>query len=124
MNKKRLLLFVAVTGCVLAAIMHFAIRPVAYAQSAPREIEIKCRRFEFVPDRITLKQGEPVTLKLSTEDVAHGLYVRDLKINEVVEPGEVREISLVPESEGTYRGSCQKFCGEEHAKMKLTIVVE
>lgn len=123
MIKKRCFFSLLLIGVVLAAMTHFA-GPAASAQKAPREIEIEAKRFEFVPDEITLTKGEPVTLVLSTADVAHSLYVRDLKINETVEPGQVQRITLVPETEGTYRGSCQKFCGAEHAKMKLTIVVE
>ena len=59
----------------------------------------EARRSEFVPDKIRLTKGKPVTLMLSTSDVAHSLYVRDLKINETIEPGQVQKITLVPENE-------------------------
>jgi len=58
-----------------------------------------------VPEKITLTKGEPVTLKLSSTDVEHSLYVRDLKINETIEPGQVATITFVPENEGTYHGN-------------------
>lgn len=123
MINKRLFFSLLLVGCVLAAMTRL-VESVASAQGTPREIEVVAKRYEFVPDKITLTKGEVVTLKLTTEDVAHSLYVRDLKINETVEPGQVAKITIQPEAEGTYRGSCQKFCGEEHAKMKFTIVVE
>jgi len=123
MTKIRLLFSLAVIGCVLAGMAHL-LELAASAQKAPREIEIEAKRFEFVPEKITLTKGEPVTLKLSSTDVPHSLFVRELKINETIEPGQVTTLTFVPENEGTYHGSCQMFCGEEHAKMKLTIVVE
>ena len=123
MAKIRLLFSLAVIGCAFAGVGHF-VESVASAEKAPREIEIEAKRFAFVPEKITLTKGEPVTLKLSSSDVEHSLYVRDLKINETIEPGQVTTITFVPENEGTYHGSCQLFCGEEHARMKLTIVVE
>ena len=122
MTKKRLLFSLLVISCLLATTR--CVGPVASAQQVPREIAIEAKRFEFVPDKIMLTKGEAVTLKLSSADVAHGLYVRELKINETIEPGQVTTLTLTPEDEGTYHGSCQMFCGEEHAKMKLTIVVE
>jgi cytochrome c oxidase subunit II len=112
-----------VVVCALAGVVHF-LQPGASGQDAGREVKIEAKRFEFVPDQITLKKGEAVTLVVTADDVAHSLFVRDLKINETVEAGETKKITLTPDAEGTYRGSCQKFCGAEHAKMKITIVVE
>jgi cytochrome c oxidase subunit II len=110
-------------GCVTAATIFFA-GTVVSGQKRPRELAIEAKRFEFVPDTITLTKGEPVTLVLTADDVTHSLYVRDLKINQTIEPGEVQRVDLLPENEGIYHGSCQMLCGADHAKMKLTIVVK
>jgi len=36
----------------------------------------------------TLKKGEPVILRLKSEDVTHGFFMRQLKIDKTVEPGK------------------------------------
>lgn|SRR5262249_6678798 len=35
-----------------------------------------------------LKKGEPVILRLKSEDVTHGFFMRQLKIDKTVEPGK------------------------------------
>jgi heme/copper-type cytochrome/quinol oxidase subunit 2 len=57
----------------------------AYADSGPRVVEITAKRFGFTPDQITLKKGETVTLRLHSEDVTHGFFMRKLKIGSEVE---------------------------------------
>ena len=91
--------------------------------AAPKVIKIVAHRFEFVPDRITLKKGEPVVLQVTSEDVTHGFFVRPLKIDEELEPGETRQIPLTPQASGTYTIICDHFCGVNHGNMRMTIEV-
>jgi cytochrome c oxidase subunit 2 len=95
----------------------------AYA-AAPRVVEITAKRFGFVPDRITLKKGEPVTLRLHSEDVTHGFFMRKLKIDAQVEAGKTTDVTITPEVAGLYTTICDHFCGANHGNMKMTIVVE
>jgi cytochrome c oxidase subunit II len=90
----------------------------------PRVVEITAKRFGFVPDQITLKKGEPVTLRLHSEDVTHGFFMRKLKIDTEVEPGKTTDITITPEVAGSYTTICDHFCGANHGNMKMTIVVE
>ena len=94
------------------------------AEARPRVIEITAQRFSFTPNVITLKAGEPVTLRLTSADVTHGLFLRPLKIDAEIVPGNVTEIALTPEKAGTYVAICHHFCGVNHGAMKMTIVVE
>ncbi len=88
-----------------------------------RVIAITAHRFEFVPDHVTLKKGEPVVLQLTSEDVTHGFFVRPLKIDEDLEPGQTKQIPLTPQSAGTYTIICDHFCGVNHGNMHMTIEV-
>jgi cytochrome c oxidase subunit II len=90
----------------------------------PRVVEITAKRFGFVPDQITLKKGEPVTLRLHSDDVTHGFFMRKLKIDAEVEPGKTTDITITPEVAGSYTTICDHFCGANHGNMKMTIVVE
>jgi cytochrome c oxidase subunit II len=95
----------------------------AYAAS-PRVVEITAKRFGFVPEQITLKKGEPVTLRLHSEDVTHGFFMRKLKIDAEVEAGKTTDVTITPEVAGSYTTICDHFCGANHGNMKMTIVVE
>lgn len=96
----------------------------AQAQDTPRVVEITAKRFEFTPKEITLKQGETVTIRLTTQDVTHGFYMKTLGIDAVVEPGKPTEITLTPQTTGTFTTICDHFCGEGHGNMHMTIRVE
>src|SRR5689334_21696461 len=74
--------------------------------SNPRVIEITAKRFEFAPNQITIKRGETVKLRLKTEDVTHGFFMRALKIDEEIDPGQVTEVMLTPQVVGTYTTIC------------------
>ena len=90
----------------------------------PRAIVITAKRFEFVPSSITLKKGETVKLMVTSEDVTHGFFLRPLKIDTDLTPGETQEITVTPQSAGTFTAICHHFCGSGHGGMKLTVVVE
>ena len=91
--------------------------------AAPRVIRIVAHRFEFVPNHVTLKKGEPVVLQVTSEDVTHGFFVRPLKIDEDVAAGQTKQIPLTPQVAGTYTIICDHFCGVNHGNMHMTIEV-
>ena len=91
---------------------------------APKVIEITARRFAFTPAEITLQRGEPVLLRLHSEDVTHGFFLRPLGIDTTIEPGKTNEIPVMPKQAGRYTVICDHFCGSGHGNMKMTIVVE
>jgi cytochrome c oxidase subunit 2 len=90
----------------------------------PRAIAITAKRFEFVPSTITLKKGETVTLRVTSEDVTHGFFLRPLKIDTDLTPGQTRDLTVTPQTAGTFTAICHHFCGAQHGNMKMTVVVE
>jgi cytochrome c oxidase subunit 2 len=86
-------------------------------------IEITAKRFGFSPDNITLKKGEEVTLRLKSEDVTHGFFIREIKADELIEPGKPVEIKVQPQNAGTFNAICHHFCGAGHGNMKMTVTV-
>lgn len=112
---------------VLASLLAFAVAALAphgTRAQEPRVINITAKRFEFSPNQITLKKGEPVKLMLTSDDVTHGFYLKPLKIDEVIVPGKTTEVNLTPQTAGTYLLICDHFCGVNHASMNMKIVVE
>lgn len=96
--------------------------PAAAAQST-RVIEVRARRYSFSPSAITVTKGQPVELKLFSDDVAHSLLVKDLGINQVVTRNKPADVTFTPSRIGTFSGQCGRFCGEGHGKMSFTIQV-
>ena len=94
------------------------------ANDAPREVVITAKRFEFTPKQVTLKKGETVTLKLVSEDVTHGFFVRPLKIDTEIVPGKTTEVTITPQAAGKFTTICDHFCGSGHGNMTMTIIVE
>jgi cytochrome c oxidase subunit II len=90
----------------------------------PRVVQITARRFEFVPNEITIKKGETVKIELTSSDVKHGFYIRGMKVDELIEPGKTTEVLLTPQTAGTFPTICDHLCGLGHNKMKMTVVVE
>ena len=99
------------------------ITPPSRSQDSPRRIEVTAKRFTYDPAEITLKKGEPVVLVIKSADVAHGLNIRELKIDVKVAAGETAEVQVAPQKNGTFVGHCTVFCGAGHASMKLTVHV-
>ena len=94
------------------------------ADEANRVIDITAKRFAFTPNTVTLKKGEKVTLRLHSEDVTHGFFMRALKIDEVIEPKQTKDIVVNPQTAGSFTTICDHFCGANHGNMNMTIVVE
>jgi cytochrome c oxidase subunit 2 len=87
-------------------------------------IEITAKRFAFSPDKITLKKGQTVKLRLHSEDVTHGFFLRPLKLDEEIPAGQTIEVTVTPQTSGTFTTICDHFCGANHGNMNMTIVVE
>lgn len=97
--------------------------PRVRAENVP-VIEITARRFAFSPDKITLKQGQPVTLRIHSEDVTHGFFLRPLKLDEEIPAGQTIDVTVTPQVTGVFTTICDHFCGANHGNMNMTIVVE
>jgi cytochrome c oxidase subunit 2 len=109
--------------CLLLAGMRGGIAVRARAEQSPKVVEITAKRFGFSPDNITLKRGEPVTLRLKSEDVTHGFFIREIKADELIEPGKQVDIKVQPQKVGTFTAICHHFCGSGHGNMKMTVTV-
>jgi cytochrome c oxidase subunit 2 len=87
-------------------------------------VEITAKRFAFSPDKVMLKKGQTVKLRLHSEDVTHGFFLRPLKLDEEIPAGETAEVVVTPQETGTFTTICDHFCGANHGNMNMTIVVE
>ena len=93
------------------------------AAQSDRVIKIRAKKFEFSPNPIMLKQGEPVVLELSTDDVTMGFNAPDFDVRADIVPGKGAQVRLVPRQAGTFDFHCDIFCGDGHEEMSGQIVV-
>jgi len=87
-------------------------------------VEITAKRFAFSPDKITLTKGKTVKLRIHSEDVTHGFFLRPLKLDEEIPAGQAIEVTVTPQEPGTFTLICDHFCGVNHSNMNMTVVVE
>jgi len=113
---------------LIAALCSFALLALTGARRAHADdtpvIEITAKRFAFSPDKITLKKGQTVKLRLHSEDVTHGFFLRPLKLDEEIPAGQTTEVTVTPQTAGTFTTICDHFCGANHGNMNMTVVVE
>jgi len=76
------------------------------------------------PANITARIGEPLHLRLTSDDVAHSFAVGRIEMDPVnLYPGEVKELTLIFERPGKYVYYCTRWCGPNHWRMRGTIEV-
>jgi len=107
-------------GVVILSLMLMAS---SVRSETPHRVEVKAKRYAFEPAEITVRKGEAVELRLTSVDVAHGLRIRELKIDLHANKGKTATTTFTPEAPGTFVGHCSIFCGSGHGQMTLTIHV-
>ena len=75
-------------------------------------------------NELHLPVGKPVEIQLASNDVIHSFWVPNLHGKMDLIPGRSNLIRITPRREGLFRGQCAEFCGLQHAKMALQVVVE
>lgn len=91
--------------------------------SAPQRFSVSAKRFSFEPPGITVEDGKPVVLGLTSDDVTHGLKCTELGFNVVIHKGHTTELTFTPHRAGRFVGRCSHFCGMGHGSMTFVINV-
>jgi len=113
-----------VGGIVLLILVGFLNSPItAQTNPPPVEIHIKARRFEFVPDKITVKKGQRTKLVLTSEDVDHGFAIEEFGVNVKIPAKQTTSVEFTPDRTGRFTIQCTVYCGDDHDNMKGMLVV-
>ena len=111
----------AVGACALATQMDYM------AEDGTHVIHVEVERFEFIPQRIRVRQGERVRLVFTSRDTRHGVVIAEYGIYEDEIPprgkGEVA-VEFTADRPGTFTYRCAHLCGAGHAMMRGLLVVE
>ncbi|MEL6565186.1 MAG: cytochrome c oxidase subunit II [Pseudomonadota bacterium] len=74
-------------------------------------------------NEIYLPLGEPVTFRLTSEDVIHSFWIPSISGKMDMIPGRVNELTVTAHELGRFRGQCAEFCGMSHPLMAFEVVV-
>lgn len=75
-------------------------------------------------NQLHLPAGRPVQLGLMSGDVIHSFWVPAIGGKMDTVPGRVNKLVVTAREPGLYRGVCAEFCGAQHARMALHVVVQ
>ncbi|GGF51124.1 hypothetical protein GCM10011332_00410 [Terasakiella brassicae] len=78
---------------------------------------------EIVSEELVVPKGQPIVLRMTSEDVLHSLYIPEFRVKEDVMPGRVTYVWFNPKETGEYVHTCTEFCGTAHAEMYTTVRV-
>jgi cytochrome c oxidase subunit 2 len=123
----------------LTTMSYLVDRQIAHAAESPAlELRITAHQWwwdiEYLDDdpsqrfhtanEVHLPVNASVHVSLMADDVIHSFWVPNLHGKRDLIPGRPGDIDLQPERIGVYWGQCAEFCGVQHAKMALEVVVE
>jgi plastocyanin len=112
----RILITVAILGAVGMPLYIWSRTPLIHAHIAEDG--------GWSPDVIQAEVGQPLHLKLTSDDVVHGFAMGQTDMNAVdVEPGKVTDLTLTFDKPGIYTFYCTRWCGLNHWRMRGTIEV-
>ena len=113
-----LFVIVLVIGVPLAAVL---------ARSNSDAIEIHGQMADnggWTPSDLTAQVGQPLHLRLTSDDVMHGFAVGQSDVPALdVLPGQWTTTTLMFDQPGKYTFYCTRWCGPNHWRMRGTIEV-
>ncbi len=88
------------------------------------------RYLDSLPSRVVrtanelhLPAGRSVRLKLRSRDVIHSFWAPNLHGKMDMIPGRENTIWVRADRPGTYRAQCAEFCGLQHTRMAMAVVI-
>lgn len=114
---KRRMFGALLAGSAIGAAWRLAAEPM-------NEVAIAASKFEFTPETVTVKRGQPVTLVLTSFDRIHGFKLVELGLRTEIVPDRETRLTFTPDKPGRFTFFCDVFCGDGHDEMSGTLVVE
>jgi cytochrome c oxidase subunit II len=89
-----------------------------------RTVKVVMKKYAILPAEIRIRQGETVQFEVVTQDVQHGFTVRELGLNEPVNPGKPASFVYTAAKKGTFTIECGILCGFGHDDMQAKLIIE
>jgi cytochrome c oxidase subunit 2 len=68
--------------------------------------------------------GQPVALRLASEDVIHSFFIPAFRLKQDVVPGKETSLWFTATRPGEYAFFCSEFCGSKHGEMTGTVIAQ
>ncbi|MDQ8022255.1 MAG: cytochrome c oxidase subunit II [Moraxellaceae bacterium] len=75
-------------------------------------------------NELRIPAGRPVLLTLDSADVIHSFWVPALGGKMDTVPGRSNRLLITAREPGVYRGVCAEYCGIQHTRMGMVVVVQ
>ena len=87
-------------------------------------VTLVAARYGFYPREIRIPAGQPITFRIASADVLHGVHVPMTNMGTMVVPGYVSTVTTTFPKPGEYPMLCNEYCGMGHDHMwsKVTVV--
>jgi len=86
-------------------------------------VTLVAARYGFYPPRIEVPVDTPVTFRLASADVLHGVHVPNTNMTTMVVPGYIAEVTTTFPRTGEYSLLCNEYCGLGHDSMWSRLVI-
>lgn len=80
-------------------------------------------RDDIVSATLRLPAGRQVSLILTSRDVIHSFFIRELRMKQDLVPGMRIPLHVQADRPGTYEVPCAELCGLGHHQMRTTVIV-
>ena len=74
-----------------------------------------------VDRRLVLPINTKIRFLMTSNDVIHSWWVRDLGVKQDANPGFINDAWATIEKPGVYRGQCAELCGKDHGFMPIVV---
>lgn len=82
------------------------------------------RAWGYEPSEIRVPVGVPVTFRVTSTDIVHGFYIENTRVNLMLLPGQVSEITYTFREPGEHLLICHEYCGVGHHAMYGRVIAE
>ena len=88
------------------------------------EVVVLGQAWSFNPPEIRIPAGSEVTFIATTTDVLHGFHIDGTRVNVMLIPGQVSQVTHTFEEAGEHLLVCHEYCGAGHHFMHGRVIVE
>jgi len=74
-----------------------------------------------VDNRLVLPTGKRIRFLMTSNDVIHSWWVRELGVKQDANPGFINDSWAKIDKVGVYRGQCTELCGKDHGFMPIVV---
>jgi cytochrome c oxidase subunit II len=86
-------------------------------------VTLVAARYGFYPERIEVPSDTPVTFRMASADVLHGVHAPYTNITTMIVPGYISEVTTTFPKPGEYTLMCNEYCGLGHDHMWSRLIV-